>query len=125
MSTLALTPIASNPQPRSRALLVASTVTVAPNGLSFTSVAEFGGPPWGGTALGHHNTGQLSPPRSAHQAFGAAIGVLDYPTAFAIASGFSARRRYNRPQGHRRLRSSASVGDTTANPHDRSRYEQT
>ena len=40
-------------------LVVASTVTVADNGLAFTAVAERAGPFWSGRALGLQNTGQF------------------------------------------------------------------
>ncbi|MCW2748658.1 MAG: transporter, partial [Nocardioidaceae bacterium] len=39
-------------------LVIASVVTVADNGLAFTSVAEIGGPYWSGRTMGTQNTGQ-------------------------------------------------------------------
>lgn len=72
-------------------LVVAAIVTVTPNGLAFTAVAERAGVSWAGRALAAHNTGQnltgsLVPPlvatviaSSAHH--GAGFG---YATAFAI-----------------------------------------
>ena len=44
-------------------IVVASTVTVADNGLAFTAVAERAGPFWSGRALGLQNTASSSPPQ--------------------------------------------------------------
>jgi len=67
-------------------LLVASVTTVAPNGLAFTAVAELGGPFWGGRALGIQNTGQFITGAAVGPAFGALIGAVGFPVAFAIAA---------------------------------------
>ena len=40
-------------------LVLATVVSVADNGLAFTSVAEIGGPFWGGRAMGAQNTAQF------------------------------------------------------------------
>jgi MFS family permease len=68
-------------------LLVAAVVTVSPNGLAFTAVAEFSGRAWAGRALGIQNTGQnavasLTPPLIA-----AIIAGHGYGAAFALAAG--------------------------------------
>jgi len=64
------------------ALVVASSVTVADNGLAFTSVAEMAGPSWAGRALGAQNTGQFIAASVVGPAVGALIGLVGYPFAF-------------------------------------------
>lgn len=64
------------------ALVVASAVTVADNGLAFTSVAEMAGPAWAGRALGAQNTGQFIAASIVGPAVGALIGLVGYPLAF-------------------------------------------
>jgi MFS family permease len=64
------------------ALVVASAVTVADNGLAFTSVAEMAGPTWAGRALGAQNTGQFIAASVVGPAVGALIGLVGYPLAF-------------------------------------------
>lgn len=64
------------------ALVVASAVTVADNGLAFTSVAEMAGPTWAGRALGAQNTGQFIAASIVGPAVGALIGLVGYPLAF-------------------------------------------
>lgn len=68
------------------ALVIASTSTVAPNGLAFTSVAEMAGPAWAGRALGVQNTGQFIVASAVGPVFGAIIGAVGYPLAFVIAA---------------------------------------
>lgn len=67
-------------------LVIAMTVTVADNGLAFTSVAEMAGPFWAGRALGAQNTGQFLAASVAGPAVGALIGLLGYPLAFAAVA---------------------------------------
>ncbi|MFF0814338.1 MFS transporter [Rhodococcus sp. NPDC003318] len=67
-------------------LVVASVVTVAPNGLAFTAVAEIAGPYWGGRALGVQNTGQFVAAAAVGPVFGAVIGTVGFPVAFAVAA---------------------------------------
>jgi hypothetical protein len=67
------------------ALPIASVLTVSPNGLAFTAVAEDAGRAWAGRALGIQNTGQnavaaLTPPLIA-----TLVGAHGYPLAFALA----------------------------------------
>lgn len=64
------------------ALVVASAVTVADNGLAFTSVAEMAGHAWAGRALGAQNTGQFIAASVVGPAVGALIGLVGYPLAF-------------------------------------------
>ncbi|MFC7447333.1 MFS transporter [Rhodococcus daqingensis] len=73
--------------PISVALMVAaSVITVADNGLAFTAVAEIAGPYWSGRALGAQNTGQYLAAAFVPPVFGAVIGTLGFPAAFAIAA---------------------------------------
>ena len=67
-------------------LIVASTVSVADNGLSFTSVAEAAGPSWSGKALGIQNTGQFIAASAVGPGIGALITVVGYPVAFALVA---------------------------------------
>jgi sugar phosphate permease len=69
-------------------LVIATTVTVADNGLAFTSVAERAGPFWSGRALGVQNTSQFLTASAVGPAVGAAITAWGYPAAFAIAAIF-------------------------------------
>ena len=69
-------------------LVVATTVTVADNGLAFTSVAERAGPFWSGRALGVQNTSQFLTASAVGPAVGAAITFWGYPAAFALAALF-------------------------------------
>ncbi len=71
-------------------LLIAMTVTVADNGLSFTSVAEMAGPSWSGRALGAQNTGQFLAASVVAPAVGALIGAVGYPIAFLVVAAFPA-----------------------------------
>jgi MFS family permease len=67
-------------------LIVASTVSVADNGLSFTSVAEAAGPSWSGKALGIQNTGQFIAAAAVGPGIGALITAVGYPVAFALVA---------------------------------------
>ena len=67
-------------------LVIAMTVTVADNGLAFTSVAEMAGPSWAGRALGAQNTGQFLAASVVGPAVGALIGLVGYPLAFAAVA---------------------------------------
>ena len=67
-------------------LIVASTVSVADNGLSFTSVAEAAGPSWSGKALGIQNTGQFLAASAVGPGIGALITAVGYPVAFALVA---------------------------------------
>ncbi len=73
--------------PVSVVLLVAATViSVADNGLAFTSVAEIGGPFWGGRAMGAQNTAQFLAASAVPPVVGALIGAVGYPAAFALTA---------------------------------------
>ncbi|MGO4299896.1 MFS transporter [Leifsonia sp. RAF41] len=67
-------------------LIVAAIVTVADNGLAYTSVAEIAGPFWSGRALGTQNTGQFLAASVVGPAVGALIGWVGYPLAFALVA---------------------------------------
>jgi MFS family permease len=67
-------------------LVVASTVSVADNGLSFTSVAEAAGPFWSGKALGIQNTGQFLVSAAVGPGIGVLVTVVGYPLAFALVA---------------------------------------
>jgi MFS family permease len=66
--------------------VLASCISVADNGLSFTAVAEFAGPHWSGRALGAQNTGQFLGAAIVAPAVGALIGLVGYPIAFALVA---------------------------------------
>ena len=70
-------------------LVVASTVTVADNGLAFTAVAERAGPFWSGRALGIQNTGQFLTAAAVPPLAGALVTVTGYAVTFASASLFA------------------------------------
>lgn len=67
-------------------LIVAAIVTVADNGLAYTSVAEIAGPFWSGRALGAQNTGQFLAASVVGPVVGALIGWFGYPIAFAVVA---------------------------------------
>lgn len=71
-------------------MVVATTVTVADNGLAFTSVAERAGPYWSGRALGLQNTGQFLTAALVPPVAGFGITHLGYPATFALAGLFAA-----------------------------------
>ncbi len=70
-------------------LVVASIVTVAPNGLAFTAVAEYSGSYWSGRALGVQNTGQYIAASLVPPAFGA-LAAVSFPLAFLVSAVFPA-----------------------------------
>ncbi len=67
-------------------LVIATSVTVADNGLAYTSVAEAAGPYWSGRALGAQNTGQFI----AASAVGPGVGALVTTVGFAGSFGIVA-----------------------------------
>lgn len=64
--------------------VLATVVSVADNGLAFTSVAEAAGTSWAGRALGVQNTGQFLVASAVGPAVGALIGLVGAPVAFAL-----------------------------------------
>jgi sugar phosphate permease len=69
-------------------LVVASTVTVADNGLAFTSVAERAGSYWSGRALGVQNTAQYLAAAAVAPVAGLAISAWGYAATFAASALF-------------------------------------
>jgi len=69
-------------------MVLATVVTVAPNGLAFTSVAEIAGPRWAGRAFGFQNTGQYLTSAGVPPLMGAVVQHAGYGWAFAIAAIF-------------------------------------
>jgi len=67
-------------------MVVASVITVSDNGLAFTAIAEIAGPFWSGRALGVQNTSQHLTAAAAAPVFGALIGALGFPVAFAACA---------------------------------------
>ncbi|WP_217483575.1 MFS transporter [Curtobacterium sp. Csp2] len=67
-------------------LLVATSVTVADNGLAYTSVAEAAGPSWSGRALGTQNTGQFLAASAVGPGIGALVGTLGFAASFGLVA---------------------------------------
>ena len=67
-------------------LVLASMVTVADNGLAFTSIAEVAGPFWSGRALGVQNTAQFLAASIVAPAVGGLIAQIGYPATFALVA---------------------------------------
>ena len=86
MLLAALTDIASLRPVAAIAFIVASVVSVADNGLAFTSVAEASGPAWSGKALGAQNTGQFLVASAVAPTVGALVAGLGYPLAFCLVA---------------------------------------
>ena len=66
--------------------VIAATISVADNGLAFTSVAEAAGSRWSGRALGIQNTGQFLSASAVGPVVGALITVVGYPLAFGLVA---------------------------------------
>jgi len=67
-------------------LVLTTTISVADNGLAFTSVAEAAGPAWSGRALGIQNTGQFVAASAVAPGIGALIALVGYPLAFGLVA---------------------------------------
>jgi sugar phosphate permease len=65
-----------------------AVITVADNGLGYTSVAEFAGPHWSGRALGTQNTVQNFAAMITAPAVAAVIGQGRYSLAFVLTAAF-------------------------------------
>jgi len=77
------------PTPLAVALIVVATVvTVADNGLAFTSVAELGGPYWSGRAIGLQNTGQYLVSAAVPPGIGLLVTHVGYGWAYALVAVF-------------------------------------
>lgn len=68
------------------ALVFATLISTADNGLEFTAIAEAAGPGWSGKALGIQNTGQFLMAAAVGPSMGALITVVGYPLAFALVA---------------------------------------
>ncbi|WP_138444825.1 MFS transporter [Sinomonas susongensis] len=86
MALAAATDLASLRAAAIAAFMVATVVSVADNGLAFTSVAEAAGPRWSGKALGAQNTGQFIAASGVGPAVGALVAALGYPLAFCLVA---------------------------------------
>ena len=81
-------------------MVVASTVTVADNGLAFTSVAERAGSYWSGRALGVQNTAQYLTAAAVAPLAGLAITHWGYAATYGISALCPAARLHPRsPEG--------------------------
>lgn len=69
-------------------MVIATVITVADNGLAFTSVAEIGGQFWAGRAMGVQNTGQYLAAAAVPPAVGGLIAERGYAAAFALVAIF-------------------------------------
>lgn len=69
-------------------LVLAAVVTVAPNGLAFTGVAERAGPFWSGRALGLQNTAQYATASAVPPLAGLAVTHGGFGLTFALAAVF-------------------------------------
>ena len=89
-------------------LAVAAVVTVSPNGLAFTAVAERAGSRWAGRALGIQNTfqnlvaGAAAPPLAVLIGL-AGGGTTGYGLAFAVVAGLPFLAAIAVPAGEERL----------------------
>jgi len=69
-------------------IVIATTITVADNGLAFTSVAEIGGPYWSGRAMGLQNTGQYIVSALVPPLVGAVVEGRGFGFTFAAVAVF-------------------------------------
>ena len=67
-------------------LVLATSVTVADNGLAYTSVAEAAGPFWSGRALGAQNTGQFIAASAVGPGIGALVGLVGFAGSFLLVA---------------------------------------
>lgn len=67
-------------------LVIATSVTVADNGLAYTSVAEAAGPTWSGRALGAQNTGQFIAASAVGPGIGALVGLVGFAGSFLLVA---------------------------------------
>lgn len=85
MAVLALVDVAHLPA-AAVVLVVATSVTVADNGLANTSVAEAAGPAWSGRALGAQNTGQFIAASAVGPGIGALVGLVGFAGSFLLVA---------------------------------------
>jgi sugar phosphate permease len=65
--------------------VIATTISVADNGLAFSTVADVAGPTWAGRALGAQNTGQFIAASAVGPSMGALIASVGFPWTFVVA----------------------------------------
>ncbi|MCU7727583.1 MFS transporter [Actinoplanes sp. KI2] len=70
------------------ALLAAGIMTVSPNGLAFTAVAERAGGAWAGRAMGVQNTAQSLVGTATVPVMATVVGAAGYGVAFAATIAF-------------------------------------
>lgn len=104
----------TSPLPASLTVLLAAVITVTPNGLAYTAVAEHAGYSWAGRALGIQNTVQNAFAAAVPPVLGVVIGLAGYGNAFALVAAFPLLALVLVPQAaERRARAArASVPDT-------------
>ncbi|PJI84724.1 MFS transporter [Luteimicrobium subarcticum] len=86
MASLALAGALSWSAAGAALLVVATTVSVADNGLAYTSVAEAAGSSWSGRALGIQNTGQFLAASAVGPVVGAGVAGMGFPLTFALVA---------------------------------------
>ncbi|MPY80454.1 MAG: MFS transporter [Actinophytocola sp.] len=69
-------------------VLLVAVITVSPNGLAFTAVAEHAGYSWAGRALGVQNTLQNACAAAALPVLGGVIGAIGYGSTFGVIALF-------------------------------------
>jgi len=85
-------------------LLAAGILTVSPNGLAFTAVAERAGRAWAGRALGVQNTAQNLVASATVPIMAAVVGATSYGMAFAATIAFPLAAAVALPVGAERRR---------------------
>ena len=85
-------------------LLAAGILTVSPNGLAFTAVAERAGSAWAGRALGVQNTAQNLVASATVPIMAAVVGATSYGMAFAATIAFPLAAAVALPVGAERRR---------------------
>lgn len=86
VAAIALISLTTKPVVAAVVFILASTVSVADNGLAFASVAEAAGPRWSGKAMGAQNTGQFVMSAIMGPGFGALVTVFGYPLSFGFVA---------------------------------------
>lgn len=86
VAAIALISLTTMPVVAAVVFILASTVSVADNGLAFASVAEAAGPRWSGKAMGAQNTGQFVMSAILGPGFGALVTVFGYPLSFGFVA---------------------------------------
>ncbi|GAA0999903.1 MFS transporter [Subtercola frigoramans] len=86
MLVLAGTDVLGWPVLAALAVVAASTITVADNGLAFTAVAELAGGRWSGRALGAQNTAQFLAAAATAPIAGGLIALVGFGGAFGVTA---------------------------------------